>query len=73
MTDMLVGEGQMGLVIDPIELLALKKLAVICGSLADMIKDPAKREQRALTSVLVEVINRAEIANARAKATEPRP
>lgn len=55
----------MAIVIDKLELLALKKLAVICGALAKAIKDPvASREQKALTSVLVEVINRAEIDNA---------
>lgn len=55
----------MGVVIDKIEVLALKKLAVICGALADKIPEPAKREQRALTSVLVDVIGRADIDNAR--------
>lgn len=73
MTEMLVGEGQMGLVIDPIELLALKKLAIICLALAEKIPEPAKREQKILTNVLVAILNRAEIDNARAKATEPRP
>lgn len=55
-----------GLTIDKIEILALKKLALICGALGQSFKDPsAAREQRALTSVLVDVINRGEIANAR--------
>jgi hypothetical protein len=49
--------------IDSIELLALKKLAIICGALAKKIAEPAAREQRALTSVLVDVINRAELEN----------
>lgn len=53
------------LVIDRIEILALKKLAVICGALGQTLPDMAAREQRALTSVLVDVINRAEIDNAR--------
>lgn len=57
----------MGIVIDGIELLALKKLVVICGALAEKIPQPAKREQLALTSVLVGVINRADIDNERAK------
>lgn len=55
----------MGVTIDRIELLALKKLAVINGALAQALKDPsAKREQRELTKVLVDVCVRAEIANA---------
>jgi len=54
-----MGEGK-PVTIDALELLALKKLAVICGALTGMLTDPhAAREQRALTSVLVEVINRA--------------
>jgi len=55
-----------GIVVDKIDLLALKKLATICGALAKSLRDPrASREQTALTSVLVDVINRAEIENAR--------
>jgi hypothetical protein len=50
--------------IDKIELLALKKLAIICGALAQKISEPAAKEQRALTRVLVDVISRAEIENA---------
>lgn len=58
----------MGVVIDKIELLALKKLAVVSGALAQGLRDQsAAREQKALTSVLVDVINRAEIDNARSK------
>jgi hypothetical protein len=50
-----------------IELLALKKLAIISGALAQSLRDAsAAREQRALTSVLVEVINRADVSMARA-------
>lgn len=57
----------MGIVIAPIELLALKKLSVICGALGKSLpSETAKREQLALTSVLVDVCNRAEIDNARA-------
>lgn len=59
--------------IDPIELLALKKLAIICLALADKLTEPAKREQKILTNVLIAILNRAEIDNARAKAMEPRP
>ncbi len=55
-----------GIVIDNLELLALKKLAVICGAVAKSLNDSrASREQKALTTVLVDVINRAEIENAR--------
>jgi hypothetical protein len=54
----------MGLVIDPIELLALKKLVIICQALAQQLPDRAAREQQALTSVLADVINRAEMDNA---------
>jgi len=50
--------------IDRIEVMALKKLAIINGALAKSFKDgTAKREQLALTSVLVDVINRAELEN----------
>jgi hypothetical protein len=56
----------MGVVIDDIELLALKKLAVICAALAQRLSPSAAREQKALTGVLMDVINRAEIDNARA-------
>jgi hypothetical protein len=50
--------------IDKIESLALKKLAIVCGALAQKIPEPAAKEQRALTRVLIDVINRAEIENA---------
>lgn len=51
--------------IEPIELLALKKLAIINGALATSFKDQrAAAEQRALTKVLCDVINRAEIETA---------
>lgn len=43
-----------------IEVLALKKLAVICGALAESLPPSARSEQRSLTRVLVEVINRLE-------------
>ena len=59
----------MSVTITKIELLALKKLAIINGALAKSFADPSTaREQRALTSVLVDVINRAEIDNATADA-----
>jgi hypothetical protein len=51
--------------INRLEILALKKLAVICGALAESLKDhSASQEQKALTSVLVDVVNRAEMENA---------
>lgn len=59
----------MGVVIDKLELLALRKLAIICGALAQQLPSSAAREQKALTSVLVDVIMRAEIDNARAEAS----
>lgn len=46
--------------ISAVELLALKKLALICHALAMSIKEPARREQLALTSVLADVIARAD-------------
>ncbi len=47
--------------ISPIELLALKKLALINGALAKVMADPAaKREQTAMLRVLMDVVNRAE-------------
>jgi len=55
--------------ISQVELLALKKLALINGALASSFADPhTAREQRALSSVLVDVINRQDIANAAEKA-----
>ena len=45
----------------PLEMLALKKLAIICGALANSLDNAsAAREQRALTKVLLDVIVRAE-------------
>lgn len=50
--------------ISPIEVLALKKLALINGALAQSLNDPtARREQSALLSVLMEVTARADLAN----------
>lgn len=43
-----------------IEILALKKLAVICGALAKSLPGSAGAEQQSLTKVLVSVINRLE-------------
>lgn len=49
--------------ISDIELLALKKLAVISGALAKSLSDAsAAREQMSLTRVLVDVVNRAELS-----------
>lgn len=61
-----------GLRIEPIELLALKKLAVISGALAASLESPAAvSELRALTRVLVDVINRAEAAALLPASTHP--
>lgn len=50
--------------ISPVELLALKKLALISGALGSSLSDPsAAREQRALTGVLVDVVSRAQLAS----------
>lgn len=49
--------------ISSLEVLALKKLALICGALATSLNDQtAAGEQRALTKVLVDVVNRADRA-----------
>lgn len=50
--------------ITAIEVLALKKLALINGALAQSLKDPtARREQTALLGVLMDVVARADLAN----------
>lgn len=50
--------------ISPIEVLALKKLVLINGALAKQLGDGvAGREQTALLAVLIEVVNRADLAN----------
>lgn len=50
--------------ISPIEVLALKKLALINHALASALSDPwAAKEQLALTKVLVDVAGRAGRAN----------
>lgn len=57
------------IVITPIELLALKKLALICDALGKSLSDRSvAAEQQALTKVLVAVIARADLANNLAKA-----
>lgn len=48
--------------ISTIEILALKKLAVISGALAKSLSGQASREQTALTRVLIDVVNRAELS-----------
>ena len=55
--------------ITPIEVLALKKLAVINGALAKSISGVASVEQTALTRVLIDVVNRADVANAASEVT----
>jgi len=58
----------MGIVIEPLEILALKNVTVICGALADTLTMHSAQEMKALVRVLLDVIHRAEIDNARAKA-----
>lgn len=49
--------------ISPIEVLALKKLALINKALADTLQNPvARREQNTLLRVLMDVATRADIA-----------
>jgi hypothetical protein len=50
--------------ISPIEVMALKKLALINGALAKTLTGTAAREQTALLSVLVQVVHRCEVASA---------
>lgn len=50
--------------ISPIEVLALKKLALINGALAKGLEGAgARREQNALLAVLMDVTRRADLAN----------
>lgn len=50
--------------ISPVEIMALKKLALISGALAGSLSDAtAAREQNALTRVLIDVINRWDISS----------
>ena len=54
--------------ISPIEVLALKKLALINGALAQTLQSRvAGNEQLNLTRVLIEITNRADLANHTAK------
>jgi hypothetical protein len=53
--------------ISPIEVLALKKLALINGALAQTLSGRAGIEQTALLSVLMDVVGRADLANHTAK------
>jgi len=49
--------------ISAVELMALKKLALVSNALASSLSDAtAAREQTALTRVLVDVVSRADIA-----------
>lgn len=50
--------------ISPIELSAMKKLVLINGALAKQLTGTAAREQVALLRVLIDVVNRADVANA---------
>lgn len=50
--------------ISAIEVLALKKLALINGALAQSLNNPeSRREQLALLRVLIDVTGRADLAN----------
>lgn len=50
--------------ISPVEIMALKKLALISGALASSLSDEtASREQKALTRVLIDVINRWDVSS----------
>ncbi|MBO9108781.1 hypothetical protein J5288_08700 [Agrobacterium sp. S2/73] len=50
--------------ISPVEIMALKKLALISGALASSLSDAtASREQKALTRVLIDVINRWDVSS----------
>ncbi len=54
--------------ITPVEILALKKLALINNALAESLRDfSAKAEQRALLRVLMDVTTRAELAIAKSE------
>lgn len=57
----------MGIVIEPIELVALKKLAIVCGALGQTLSGQARTEQLALTKVLVDLCHRADIDNERSR------
>lgn len=53
--------------INSIELMALKKLALVNGALVESLSSyAAKQETKALLSVLIDVVNRADLANAKA-------
>jgi len=52
--------------ISPVEMMALKKLAIINGALAKQFTGIAAIEQTALVRVLIDVLNRAEVAKATA-------
>ncbi|MGV2099016.1 hypothetical protein [Rhizobium sp. 21-4511-3d] len=54
--------------ISHIELMALKKLALINGALAKSLSGVAAQEQGALLRVLVDVCSRADLASAKAGA-----
>lgn len=60
--------------ITPVEMLALKKLALINGALAQSLKDAgARREQTALLQVLIDVVARADLANETERARREEP
>lgn len=58
--------------ISPVEVLALKKLALINGALAQSLTNSeARREQKALLGVLIDVTGRADLANQLSEAAQP--
>lgn len=55
----------MGITISNIEVLALKKLSLICDTLANTLSHApsASKELRMLNTVMCDIINRADVAN----------
>jgi len=59
--------------VSPVEVLALKKLVLINGALAKTLSARVSGEQLALTRVLIDVVNRAELAQAIAEGKGEHP
>lgn len=55
----------MAFVIDPIELVALRKLELVSKTLATVLKGEAGREQKCLAGVLGDVLDRYQIEDAK--------
>lgn len=58
-----------GFEIEPIEMLALRKLVIVNHALAATLTGRASQEQHALVGVLDDVLNRYEIERAKARAS----